>query len=269
MARGGARSFGARDQHRHVEMVVEQLGGFDRALVAAVDQDDAFARQAHQREIRHRLGGGGEQRRHLRPGRRALARPAGGLADVDESERGRLSPSAATSENSGASWVQPTISGAPRAAAARNSLELGAAEVARGRDVPPQPRRTASASSGIVSSHEQSRICSRSFSGHRISPFVTRLRACEARRLEVGQLRATAILRDARFRKLTGQDRPDLHPLSHIYSYSKQKVARSSLETLRAETRPAAAVHAGHAARGGRRVRACDRARADARAPER
>ena len=78
------------DQHGDVEMLGEQPRGFDRAFVAAVDQRDAFARQADQREIRHRLGGGRDQRGHLRSRLRGIRRPAGGLAHVHECERRRL-----------------------------------------------------------------------------------------------------------------------------------------------------------------------------------
>src|SRR5215472_14283097 len=62
----------------------------------------------------------------------------------------------ATSENSGASWVQPTISGSPPAAAARNfSSSARQSWRAVATSAPRQPRRTAEPSSGIVSSHEQ------------------------------------------------------------------------------------------------------------------
>src|SRR5712692_6269146 len=65
----------------------------------------------------------------------------------------------ATSENSGASWVQPTISGSPPAAAARNfSSSARQSWRAVVTLAPRQPRCTAAPSSGIVSSHEQIRI---------------------------------------------------------------------------------------------------------------
>jgi len=77
----------AAEQHGDVEMIGEQLRGFDRALVAPVNQCDAFARQAHEVHVRHRLGRGGDQRGHLRAGLRTLIRPAGGLAHVHETDR--------------------------------------------------------------------------------------------------------------------------------------------------------------------------------------
>src|SRR5438477_7663701 len=68
-------------------------------------------------------------------------------------------PSLETSENSGAYWVQPTVSGAPAADALRNfSTSVRQSWRAVVTCVPRQPRRTASVSSGIVSSHEQIRI---------------------------------------------------------------------------------------------------------------
>ena len=90
MARGGVDVGRRLDQHGDVEMVLEQLGGFDRALVAAVDQRDALAREADERNVGHRLGGGRQQRRHLRPGRGRIARPARGLADVGVGDRRSL-----------------------------------------------------------------------------------------------------------------------------------------------------------------------------------
>src|ERR1051326_2405408 len=64
----------------------------------------------------------------------------------------------AVSPNRGASWVQPTISG-PAAAAARNfSSSARHSWLAVLTSAPRQPRRTAPASSGIVSSHEHKKI---------------------------------------------------------------------------------------------------------------
>ena len=61
----------ARDQHGDIEMIGEQLAGFDRGFVAAVDQDDALAVEADEGDFGRRLGGGRVQRRQLRPGGRA------------------------------------------------------------------------------------------------------------------------------------------------------------------------------------------------------
>ena len=46
----GAKSLGRRDQHRHVEMILEQMCRFDRVLVAAIDQNHALAGQTDVRE---------------------------------------------------------------------------------------------------------------------------------------------------------------------------------------------------------------------------
>src|SRR6266481_806109 len=67
--------------------------------------------------------------------------------------------SAATSENRGASWVQPTVSGTASPATARkrsSSARQSCCAVVT--CAPRQPRRTAPTSSGIVPSHEQIRI---------------------------------------------------------------------------------------------------------------
>jgi hypothetical protein len=77
------RHLGGRlDQHRHVEMILEQVAGLDRLLVAAIDQDDAFAAQADEGNLGRLLCRGGEQCRHLGTRRVGVLRPAGGLADV-------------------------------------------------------------------------------------------------------------------------------------------------------------------------------------------
>src|SRR5262245_39389354 len=69
-------------------------------------------------------------------------------------------PSGATSENNAASWVQPTVSGAPEAAALRKvSSSARQSWCAVVTSPPRQPRRTVSGSSGMVSSHEQIRWC--------------------------------------------------------------------------------------------------------------
>ncbi|WP_254453426.1 hypothetical protein [Siccirubricoccus sp. G192] len=76
----------AGEQQGEVQPVAQPLGRGDRRLVAAEHQGHAAALQRHQRHRRQRDGGGGEERGHLRPGRRRLARPAGLLADIDEGE---------------------------------------------------------------------------------------------------------------------------------------------------------------------------------------
>ena len=122
-----------RDQHGHVEMILEQLAGLDRALVAAIDQDHALARQADERNLGQRLGGGREQRRHLRPGLGGVGRPAGGLADVGEGDRRRRFLRDLGEQRR----LLRAGDGERRAACGggAEALELGAAELARGRDL--------------------------------------------------------------------------------------------------------------------------------------
>ena len=120
------------DQHGNVEMILQQVARFDRLLVAAVDEENAFAVEAHEGHGGSFLRGCRNERRHLGSGGCRLFRPAGGFADVDERdaavalfdhlrEQRRLLDAAdqqrALSRRSGAKLV-----------------ELGAAQLARGRD---------------------------------------------------------------------------------------------------------------------------------------
>ncbi len=79
---------GRPDQHRHVEMILEQIAGLDCLLVAAIDQDHAFAVEADEGNIRRGLGGGREQCRHFGSRRVGVLRPPGGLANVDVADVG-------------------------------------------------------------------------------------------------------------------------------------------------------------------------------------
>src|SRR6476646_5554869 len=63
-------------------MVLEQVAGLDRLLVAPIDQDHAFTAEADEGNLRCWRGGGGEQCRHFGTRRVRILRPAGGLADV-------------------------------------------------------------------------------------------------------------------------------------------------------------------------------------------
>ena len=88
VVRGGAMSAGGLISTVTSRWSLSSVGGLDRGFVAAVDQDHAFAVEAHERDVGGRLGGRRDQRRHLRPGRLRVLRPAGGLADVDEADVG-------------------------------------------------------------------------------------------------------------------------------------------------------------------------------------
>ena len=77
-----------RQQYRDVELFLQAGGGGDGYLIPAQHQGDARAFQADERDFRHGLRGGGDQRGHFRPGLLALSRPACGLTDIDEKRGG-------------------------------------------------------------------------------------------------------------------------------------------------------------------------------------
>ena len=53
------------DQHGDVEMVFEQIGGFDHLLVFAIEERDAFAVRPNERKVRYRLRASRDQRCHF------------------------------------------------------------------------------------------------------------------------------------------------------------------------------------------------------------
>ncbi len=75
------------DHHSDVEMLLEQSAGLNGFLAAAVDQDNAAALDIDQRNVRHRLGGCREKRRHLGSSLGAVARPPRGLAKIGVTDR--------------------------------------------------------------------------------------------------------------------------------------------------------------------------------------
>jgi hypothetical protein len=78
---------GPGQEHGDVELVGEPPAGLDRRVVAAVDEDDALARQRHDRRRGARgFGGHRQQRRRLGAGLGVPVAPARGLADVGEGE---------------------------------------------------------------------------------------------------------------------------------------------------------------------------------------
>src|SRR5262249_47625163 len=110
-------------------MILEQVTGLDRPLVAPIDQDHAFAAKADERNLGRRLGGGSEQRRHFGTRRMRILRPAGGLADVGVSDVRAAGYFRKQRRLLGAAHDQ-------RLAASRRGaefFELGPAELARGR----------------------------------------------------------------------------------------------------------------------------------------
>ncbi len=74
------------DQHRDVEVILQQFGRFERLLVLAVDQSHAFAVEGNERDLRRGLRRGGEQCRHFGRGCLGVLRPAGGLTNIDEAD---------------------------------------------------------------------------------------------------------------------------------------------------------------------------------------
>ena len=80
-----ARRDGRRrlDQDRDVEMVLQEIAGFDGLLAAAIDENDAFAFQADDGRVRQGFVCRRQKRGHLRSRLGGVARPAGRLADID------------------------------------------------------------------------------------------------------------------------------------------------------------------------------------------
>ncbi len=151
-------------------------------------------------------------------------------------------PPSATSANSGASCVQPTSSGAPPAAAVRN-LSSSARQSWRAvvTLAPRQPRVTAAASSGIVSSHEQIRISLWAI-GHFVSGLRLSLRSASGRHWP---------------RRISSYN--DYKQQSRVRSPNAARGAHAPAHVVEAGARPAAAVPAGDAARGRRRLCPCHR----------
>jgi len=61
-----------RDQHRHVEMILEQVRGFDRLLVTSINEHDPVAVEADEGDFGYALRGRRDQRRHLGAGVRGF-----------------------------------------------------------------------------------------------------------------------------------------------------------------------------------------------------
>ncbi|HEX3505540.1 MAG TPA: hypothetical protein VHU22_19320 [Xanthobacteraceae bacterium] len=75
---------GSCDHDRHIEVLLEQVTGFDGTLVTAVNQNHAFAVKCNKGSRRCRFAGHCEERSHLWAGVFGLRRPAGGLTYVHE-----------------------------------------------------------------------------------------------------------------------------------------------------------------------------------------
>jgi hypothetical protein len=107
------------DQHGDVEMILEQVAGFDGGLVAAADENDTAAFELDDRYGRRGFRCNSKQRGHFGPARSAsLDHPADSRILANWIGFARP-PSAATSENRAASCVHPIVSGASSAAIVR------------------------------------------------------------------------------------------------------------------------------------------------------
>src|SRR6266446_1735463 len=111
-------------------MVLEQVAGLDRLLVAPIDQDHAFAVEADEGNLGRWLGGGDEQCRHFGTRRMRILRPAGALADVRVCDVGAAGYFRKQRRLLGAAHDQRRAAGRRRA----EFFEFGAAELARGQD---------------------------------------------------------------------------------------------------------------------------------------
>src|SRR5215472_13420894 len=110
-------------------MVLEQVAGLDRLLVAPINQDHAFAVEADEGNLERWLGGGGEQCRHFGTRRMRILRPTGGLADVRVGDVGAAGYFRKQRRLLGAAHDQRL----PASRRGAECFELGAAELARGR----------------------------------------------------------------------------------------------------------------------------------------
>jgi len=72
------------DHDGDIEVIGEQFAGFDRRLVAAIDQNHTFARHVDERNFGRGLARGGKQCGHLGSCLGPFGGPARGLAQVDE-----------------------------------------------------------------------------------------------------------------------------------------------------------------------------------------
>jgi hypothetical protein len=73
---------GRFNQDRDVEMIPEQVAGFDSGFIATTDQNDAAAFELNQWHSRRGFGRRRKQRGHFRPGSGGLAGPSGRLPDI-------------------------------------------------------------------------------------------------------------------------------------------------------------------------------------------
>src|SRR6202022_3548095 len=174
---GPARRYvtGLCDKPGEVEAVRKTLGGLDCDLIAAIDKRHAVAFERHQRDRRHLFPPRGNHPRGFapRPGPAsppAAATNAAGVgpaaaASFDQPPVSRMLTKvswacgkfSATSLNSGASWVQATVIGAPLARASLNRSSSRPQSWLACVILAVQPRPIASASSGMVFSQLQIR----------------------------------------------------------------------------------------------------------------
>ncbi len=76
------QSSGRLDEHRHVEMLLEQIGGVDRLLVTPINERHALAVEFDEGNFGHSFGCRSNQRRHLGTCLRCLRGPTRGLTNI-------------------------------------------------------------------------------------------------------------------------------------------------------------------------------------------
>ena len=163
------------------------------------------------------------------PGRRGVGRPAGGLADVDEGDVG-VASLPASSENSGASCVQPTVSGAPAAAAARNLSSSARQSWRAGRDLAPRQPRFDRA--GV----ERHRVFARADQDVARASAIG-LRCGMSRAVPGITLRRRATIRRAPCVRCARSGQRDWPPRSASYNYYKEKSPSGSRDAAETGSR--------------------------------
>src|SRR5262244_2753082 len=244
-------------------MVLEQVAGLDRLLVAPIDEDYAFAVEVDERNLRRRLGGSSEQCRHFGTRRIRILRPAGGLADVGVSDVGAARYFRKQRRLLGAAHDQRLAAGRRGA----EFFELGPAELARGRHL---GAATAAPHGGAVERH---RVFARADQdvrrpiGHFISGWA---RSAMYFAVSIPQAHGPVGVVSATGRAMAatgcpparGRHRARLWPRCvPRYNYYKQPSrvrdpnasarAPAPAHVVKTRARPAAAVSAGDTARGG------------------
>ena len=118
---------------RDVEVIGEQFAGFDRSLVAAIDQDDAFARQLTSGKSGVGSAAAASKAAIFGPACAPSVGPAGRLAEVDEIDGPARSPASSVEQRSLLGAADDQRSLCLRCIA--KLIELGPAQLTEGRDL--------------------------------------------------------------------------------------------------------------------------------------